>query len=310
MEADQGLHGPGGTLRDRCTKKLGGDTYPASMMVVPMLDQLHSDLQRLPETRRREEVARQRRSGEREGATTWGEDGEGKRLADRMVERFNTRFPRQFKLRAPFNALCLLDPRNLDILFEAQDDLEAAKNVIKEDSIYQELKEANRDDQNNQTEPVVREESTGDRRAQLLAARRARTGAQVPDEHQDTVNEKIDREIEKLLKNEPINKHLNPLNWWKHNEKEFPLLAKFVKANAAMQPTSVSSERLFNKDKQLFGFTRKSLTEEHGEGFIFLHDYLNKRLVAEEFKLCSECPQPPSKDITYRITCSKHNKGK
>ena len=87
------------------TKKLGGDTYPASMMVVPMLDQLHSDLQRLPETRRREEVARQRRSGEQEGATTWGEDGEGKRLADRMVERFNIRFPRQFKLRAPFNAL-------------------------------------------------------------------------------------------------------------------------------------------------------------------------------------------------------------
>ena len=109
----------------------------------------------------------------------------------------------------------------------------------------------------------MREESTGERRAQLLAARRARTGAQLPDEHQDTVNEKIDREIEKLLKNEPINKHLNPLNWWKHNEKEFPLLAKFVKANAAMQPTSVSSERLFNKDKQLFGFTRKSLTEEH-----------------------------------------------
>ena len=116
------------------------------------------------------------------------------------------------------------------------------------------------------------------------------------------MDQKIDIEIEQLLKNEPINKYLNPLNWWKDHEKEFPLLAKFVKANAAMQPTSLSSERLFNKDKQLFGFTRKSLTEEHGEGFIFLHDYLNKRLVPEEFKLCGKCPQPPSKDTSYRIT--------
>ena len=82
----------------------------------------------------------------------------------------------------------------------------------------------------------------------------------------------------------------------------------FVKANAAMQPTSVSSERLFNKDKQLFGFTRKSLTEEHGEGFVFLHDYLNKRVVPEEFRLCTECQQPPHRDASYKITCSKHNK--
>ena len=34
------------------TKKLDGDTYPASMMVVPMLAELLNDLVRLPETRR------------------------------------------------------------------------------------------------------------------------------------------------------------------------------------------------------------------------------------------------------------------
>ena len=45
-----------------------------------------------------------------------------------------------------------------------------------------------------------------------------------------------------------------------------------MKANAAMQPTSLASERLFNKDKLLYGTTRQSLTEEHGKGFIFLHE--------------------------------------
>jgi hypothetical protein len=43
-------------------------------------------------------------------------------------------------------------------------------------------------------------------------------------------------------------KNLNPLIWWEQNEAEYPLLALFMKAYAAMQPTSLASERLFNKD--------------------------------------------------------------
>jgi hypothetical protein len=52
-----------------------------------------------------------------------------------------------------------------------------------------------------------------------------------------------------------------------------------------MQPTSLASERLF-KDKLLYGTTRQTLTEEHGEGFIFLHDYLNKRMTPAKFSIC------------------------
>ena len=47
------------------------------------------------------------------------------------------------------------------------------------------------------------------------------------------------------------------MKWWRDNEKKYPLLAKFVLANAAFQPTSVSSERLLNKDKLVFGETQK-----------------------------------------------------
>jgi hypothetical protein len=47
------------------------------------------------------------------------------------------------------------------------------------------------------------------------------------------------------------------LEWFKENNKDFPHLALFFMANGAFQPTSLSSERLFNKNKLLFGSTRK-----------------------------------------------------
>ena len=103
---------------------------------------------------------------------------------------------------------------------------------------------------------------------------------------------------------------MNPLHWWKSHEKKFPLLALFMKANGAFQPTSLASERLFNKDKLLFGTTRVMLTEEHAEGLIFIHDYLNKRMVPRQFEPCHNCPNAPQEGANYRLTCSKHNRGK
>jgi hypothetical protein len=64
----------------------------------------------------------------------------------------------------------------------------------------------------------------------------------------------------------------------------------------------------FNKDKLMYGTTRQTLTEEHGEGFIFLHDYLNKRMTPGKFKICTKCPNTPSPMASYRLTCPKHNK--
>ena len=74
-----------------------------------------------------------------------------------------------------------------------------------------------------------------------------------------------------------------------------------------MQPTSLASERLFNKDKLLFGITRVMLTEEHAEGLIFLHDYLNNRMVSGQFEPCSGCPNAPQEGANYRLSCPKHN---
>ena len=96
----------------------------------------------------------------------------------------------------------------------------------------------------------------------------------------------------------PVDRDINPLDleWWKANEKKFPTLSLFMKANAAFPPTSLASERLFNKDKQLYGTTRTQLSEDHGEDFVFLHDFLNKRSPPALYQLCPDCPNPPSPD--------------
>ena len=47
----------------------------------------------------------------------------------------------------------------------------------------------------------------------------------------------------------------------------------------------------------MFGTTRQSLTEEHGEGFIFLHDFLNKRMAEGEYRICETCPNPPEAGV-------------
>ena len=98
---------------------------------------------------------------------------------------------------------------------------------------------------------------------------------------QDNCETKIEREVKNNLQKPPA----DSMAWWKTHDTEFPLLSLYVKANGAFQPTSLASERLFNKDKQLFGVTRQSLTEEHGKGFIFLHDFLNKRMLTEQYQL-------------------------
>ena len=287
---------------EKASKLLGGDQYPAAGMVVRMLDELIHDLMNLSELKKSEELREIRRSGGRGQPVTWSEEGEGTKLVKRMITQFHVRFPRQFKTRSPFNALCLLDPRNMDMYFNKEEVSEASR-VIKEDKVFDKQKEADEketevDSQNNQ----AKQPEVTDRRAQLLAAKKAR----IEVVSQDNCETKIDREVTNYLQKPPSDS-MDPLAWWKTHETEFPLLALYMKANGAFQPTSLASERLFNKDKQLFGVTRQSLTEEHGEGFIFLHDFLNKRMVTEQYQLCVKCPRPPKVGASYRKTCSEHN---
>lgn len=109
--------------------------------------------------------------------------------------QFWCRFPSCLKLRAPFNALCLLDPRNIDMFFEEEGELANAVNTIKHDRVFNNLREdiqraSAADNENNiaaVTEAAVEPNS---RRAQLLA-RRGEAAVVV----RDTFEEKVDKEI-------------------------------------------------------------------------------------------------------------------
>ena len=86
-----------------------------------------------------------------------------------------------------------------------------------------------------------------------------------------------------------------------------PLLVKFVLANAAFQPTSVSCERLFNKDKLVFGETQKRLKNDRAEALVFLESHLRNRMNPEKFRLCHDCPKPPTMAVITDLPARTRN---
>src|SRR6266542_458379 len=65
-------------------------------------------------------------------------------------------------------------------------------------------------------------------------------------------------------------KNVNPLSWWKVNEKKFPFLSKVSKEYFEIAATSVPSERLFSDVGNLITTKHSSLKPEKVEKLIFL----------------------------------------
>ena len=118
-----------------------------------------------------------------------------------------------------------------------------------------------------------------------------------------TLEEKIKNEVKVFVKIDPIETFRNPLKFWRENQNSFPLLAKYVKHNAHFQATSVSSERVFNKDSLIYDQRRTSLLAERSETLTLLQDFYTRREDDDKFKLCSECGGNRNK---YKIHCRIH----
>ena len=54
-------------------------------------------------------------------------------------------------------------------------------------------------------------------------------------------------------------------------------------------------------------FFRKRLDPERAGNLVVVRDFMLKRQKGG-FKLCTKCPQPPSPESCYVISCEKHNK--
>lgn len=118
-----------------------------------------------------------------------------------------------------------------------------------------------------------------------------------------TLEHKIKTEVAALVKREPIDTFRNPLKFYRENEKDFPYLSRYIKNNSHFQPTSVASERIFNKDSLIYSSRRSSLAAEVSESLTLLQDYLSRREDDRRWKLCSDCPGNRTR---YNIQCNNH----
>lgn len=65
----------------------------------------------------------------------------------------------------------------------------------------------------------------------------------------NSFNDKLNKEISRLLKCVAgVQHNVNPMSWFKENEKDFPILSRFWLAYSSFPATSCSAERVFNND--------------------------------------------------------------
>ena len=89
------------------------------------------------------------------------------------------------------------------------------------------------------------------------------------EEEIDTPTEKISAFFAQKLR---IDKSkIDPLQWWKENEKRYPALAQEARRVLSMPSTSASSERVFSTVGRVVTFLRASLSPENVDALVFLH---------------------------------------
>lgn len=278
------------------SKHLEGELYPTASSVIPFLDTIFDDLKKLS----------------RDLKTV-----EGRKFVNNLLQNFksNRRFPDGYKSTAPYNILTLLDPRHADLYFN-EDQSKLAFNELWIADIYNEIRMELEDDSQSQTDPLSQsqsestnsepQDSFSKRRAQLLARKKVNNPPQAASSR--GLKGRLKEELERYLKfRGSLNLKENPMDWWRIQQQNFPLLAMFWKANSSFPATSTSAERAFSMDGMILEPKRQNLLPDRTGDMIVCRDYWMSRVSTQSFKLCSSCPKPPNSNASYVISCSKHN---
>ncbi|XP_063230949.1 zinc finger BED domain-containing protein 4-like isoform X1 [Bacillus rossius redtenbacheri] len=80
-----------------------------------------------------------------------------------------------------------------------------------------------------------------------------------------------EEEVRRYLKEPRINRHDNPLNWWKNEGTKYRYLSKVALKYLGVPSTQVNSERLFSAAGNVVSARRENLLPQHVEQLVFLH---------------------------------------
>lgn len=167
-----------------------------------------------------------------------------KTMRQEMLESLTRRFAKVEEVKCAVLA-CLLDPRYKAHAFSSDATLSNAKDWLKEET--ESLEQDHTQGEGTQSD----DSSTVSKRP-----RTEETHKKLIDEMYDTLlgassevdGSSLDGELQQYLSEPVIDRRMGkPLEWWKQNEKRFPILAPLSRKFLCPPPSSVPSERVFSE---------------------------------------------------------------
>ena len=89
----------------------------------------------------------------------------------------------------------------------------------------------------------------------------------------------MDCEIKAYIKEELVERSLNPLLYWKSKEECFPSLAAMAKQYLSVPTTSTPAERVFSKGRLLINHVRNRLNDNKIQAVLCLNNWLKNKIV-------------------------------
>ena len=223
----------------KASEILEGRDYPTASSVIPFLDTIAEELTSLASK----------------------VEGEQKKLVESFL--LNMKKEHRFgwdlyKYQAPYNILTLLDVRYGSLFFDEKQKKQALSDLAI-DRVYNNEKEKSTGNHDSsisasQSQPLEAEPiylNALDKRRKLLMAQKNQP-FEANDQsslNEETLLVRLEKEVDNLSKcTMNVSTTLNPMDWYKLNHQDFPLLTKFWLPYSSFPATSCNAERVFNVD--------------------------------------------------------------
>lgn len=212
--------------------------------------------------------------------TYWGSG-----VAGTIHNQNNTLGARQRQVGIPKKTLMasFLDPRTKDMMFFSELDRNEVTKMVRKELIKLAYESIKRDE----PAPVAQDDNSDDDESEPevldifknLSKRSRPSVAYSIDNEKESAIERVDHELRQYIDRVPQmnmmngRQYSNPLkDFWKKKELDFPLLSQLSRKILCIPATSAPSERVFSRAGLTITKLRASLSNDHANALIFLHD--------------------------------------